>query len=533
MKKLIVLLLILTIAMPTTVFAAGVPKPPVPGVPPSATVPLLGVTAPAVDTAALDKALAWSQSLSDEQRAQIRDLLAVVALPEVEVGAAKLEETTAAFSGFQEKIETGLGKILSAEQMKLFKESVAPMAAIDTVNGTDAVLAQADCLAAYTYNNTAYYYGYYYYYYANIANAATTDAYSPVSLNLAYNTYAYAYHGAVQSYNAYIYYPNYTNWSYYYTGHAYHFALYGYAFSYMLQTWVSNTNTQAAYNYAYNAWLWMPKAELASRTCRGYAQDTQADNRYFMPLATTLGGFSLDEPAVLALSPELNKSTELVAADRAFLDKMDMGTKLARSLSAEQRKAIEALVKATPAPFASKGDAAAAAAWRDTLVGGMKGILSADQYKMFQDSLLPAPDVAAPEAPTAQADCYNAFYKFYYGYGSTYNYYLNAYYAYLNLSSEPFLYPNYLIAAWAANQYYYAYTWGYTAYTSYTTTNRYNSYYYADHAYGLSYYGYYFALTTKAWAPASYTTNAAYYANYAYYYAYQGQPYAKVCYTGP
>jgi len=169
--------------------------------------------------------------------------------------------------------------------------------------------------------------------------------------------------------------------------------------------------------------------------------------------------------------------------------------------------------------------------WQAGLSAGLAGLLTPEQYRLYQESLLPAPE-SWQMAPVSQNDCYLAYYYLYnYANAYAYAYYLYAYYTY-GSSSDPYVYDNYLFAYYSYTYIYYAYTYNYYAYTNYTnSTYRYYAYYYSRHAEGFAYYGYQFAWLTDGWVT---TTNSHYtylYGSYTYTYVTYADNYAWDCYN--
>jgi hypothetical protein len=164
------------------------------------------------------------------------------------------------------------------------------------------------------------------------------------------------------------------------------------------------------------------------------------------------------------------------------------------------------------------------ATWSQAMKQGMAKILTADQYKLYQASLLPAPDtynqpLAGIEAN--QSNCYNAYYYGYYSNYYSYYFYLYAYYSYA-YESDPYGYGVYQMGYYSYLYSYNGYLYAYYAYAYYYNYNYgYTAYYYLKHAQGFQYWGGYGGL-----AYVQYTwLGSSSYAYYAYLYAYYAYTY--------
>jgi hypothetical protein len=231
-------------------------------------------------------------------------------------------------------------------------------------------------------------------------------------------------------------------------------------------------------------------------------------------------------------------------------EKRDKAHELVRSLTDEQRASIGQLLADNPLPgldnVAGPGQAGQSAEelqqgaealkaslfamnrWRDTISSRLAGILTPEQYALYQDSLLPAP--VQMDEPRSQTDCYYAYHYGYYGYIHAYYFYIYAYYTYSSCS-DPYAY---LVYELAYNSYlysYYGYIYSYYAYVYfYNATYAYYAGYFNRHAEGFSYYGYNMAYILDTWCQSDYSYYAYLYGSYAYYYIDIADSYAWSCY---
>jgi hypothetical protein len=221
---------------------------------------------------------------------------------------------------------------------------------------------------------------------------------------------------------------------------------------------------------------------------------------------------------------KLDASRELVNSlndkQRASLKQLlDTNQSLAPSISTADIKALS-----TKAPNLSKESVnlAKLAKWSQAMKQGMAKILNADQYKVFEASLLPSPDsqpLSGIEA--SQSSCYYAYYYGYYSNLYSYYFYLYAYYSYL-YENDPYGYGVYQMGYYSYLYSYYGYLYSYYAYYYYYNyTYGYYGYYYLKHAQGFQYWGGYggLAYVQYSWlGSSSYAYYAYYYGYYAYYY---------------
>jgi hypothetical protein len=235
-------------------------------------------------------------------------------------------------------------------------------------------------------------------------------------------------------------------------------------------------------------------------------------------------------PGVAGPAIKLNDTSKLIAArefvnsltdkQRASLKQLlDTSQSLAPSISAADIKALS-----TKAPNLNKESVnlAKLAKWSQAMKQGMAKILTADQYKVFEASLLPAPDtqpLAGIEAN--QSYCYYAYYYGYYSNLYSYYFYLYAYYSYA-YENDPYGYGVYEMGYQSYLTSYYGYIYSSYAYSYYYNyTYGYYGYYYLKHAQGYQYWGGYggLAYVQYSWlGSSSYAYYAYYYGYYAYYY---------------
>jgi hypothetical protein len=235
-------------------------------------------------------------------------------------------------------------------------------------------------------------------------------------------------------------------------------------------------------------------------------------------------------PGVAGPSLKLNDTSKLEAT-RAFVssltDKQKASLKqllttnqsLAPSISIADIKALNG-----KAPDMNKENAnlAQLANWSQAMKQGMAKILTADQNKLFQASLLPTPDSLPPIGIAAnQSYCYYAYYYGYYSNYYSYYFYLYAYYSYA-YEGDPYGYNVYELGYYSYYYSYYGYLYSYYAYYYYYNYSYgYYGYYYLKHAQGLQYWGGYggLAYVQYSWlGSSSYAYYAYLYSYYAYYY---------------
>lgn len=606
MKKLIILFLLLAVVIPS---AQASDKPPVefpqeisPAIgqseaPEAFKVDLTNLPVPEelastgfameLNTQKRDLSIEWVESLNDEQRANIGQLLAdnhspVLDSAMTELGQAQeggvppdgdvqaLETLLAEVDRWQTAMSAGLTEILTPEQYALYQESLLPAPDLSMPAAPEA---RNDCWYAYAelyYGET---YAYYFYLYAYYTNATSSDPYAYLTYDLAYKTYLYAYYAKFYTYYAYYYYTSiYRYYAYYFTRHAEGFAYYGYKMAYILYTFTtSNSYSYNSYYYGWYAHYRISRADSYAVKC--YTGTLSGGQSRIVPqLVAPESRFSSlpddlravgDSGGVMpplgmtvdVSSPPVPEEAETGFAMPLDLRKAQAGAEWVGSLTADQRERVQALLEANQsasleqaaaalAPAAESADASdldretmdAAMAevkqWQKAISGGLAEILTPEQYATYQDSLLPDPTTWQVEAPETQNDCYyayyygryNAYYYAYYYY--LYAYYTNAYY------SDPYLYSSYLFAYNSYVMSYYGWYYSWYAYAGYyNSTYAYYAWYYLRHAEGFSYYGYPFAYMARSWVGGSYAYNAYYYGYYTYYWTNIADAYAVKCRT--
>ncbi len=169
------------------------------------------------------------------------------------------------------------------------------------------------------------------------------------------------------------------------------------------------------------------------------------------------------------------------------------------------------------------------AAWQQNIEHGMKSILDAEQFQLYQASLLPALS-QQPGALAPGSACSSAAYYDYYAYLYAYYHYLEAYYAYAAYGkSEPYLLDVYLFGYYDYLYAYYASIYSYYA-SSDPAKYGYYAYYFTRHALGFASWGYAFAYTSYTWTGDDYTYYAYENGYYASTYLEAGDPEAVNCY---
>jgi hypothetical protein len=237
------------------------------------------------------------------------------------------------------------------------------------------------------------------------------------------------------------------------------------------------------------------------------------------------------------------------------LEKRAKAHDLVRSLSDEQRASVGQLLAANPLPVLGKvGDpvppirsadelkrhaeamkalSPAMQGWKDGMETGLAGILTPEQYALYQDSLLPPPPAQmADVGPQTETDCYYKYYYDYYGVDYAYYAYLYAYYSYY-YSENLLSYDVYLLAYDTYLYGYYGYNYAYYAYVYYyNATYAYYAYYYNFHTQIIAYHTYLFSSDVYSMSGGTYVYYAYLYAYYAYIYYYYGTYYGYYCYAG-
>jgi hypothetical protein len=229
-----------------------------------------------------------------------------------------------------------------------------------------------------------------------------------------------------------------------------------------------------------------------------------------------------------------------------MLEKRAKGEELIRSLTDEQQARVAQLLADNPLPVpvrvgqrvqamrpddisgrqieAMKALLPKLESWQATMSSGLAGVLTPEQYQVYQDSLPPAPVQLADIGPQTYNDCYYEYAYANYAQDYAYYGYLYAYYSYYYgedlLSYELYLlaYDDYLYA-------YYGYMYSYyaTAYY-YDSAYAYYAYYYNVHAMVLAYH-------TAGLAYDIYAMTGSTYAYYAYLYEYYKYVYETYAYS--
>ena len=212
--------------------------------------------------------------------------------------------------------------------------------------------------------------------------------------------------------------------------------------------------------------------------------------------------------------------------------------RLGYSLSNEQRNQIGKLAETVDlAPQMTQAEQAGSEGLRaamselqdarDTLSAELRGILTAEQYDLFQQSLLPLPELSLPDVePQSTNDCLNAYYQAIYANSYAYNWYASSYLNFL-YSTDPFRYQNHVLGYYVYLYNYRTYQYAYQAYTS--GTNSYYADYYSSLAVSLIWNGVWFAWLTDNWCDTSYSYTAYSNADYAADYIQNANHYAPLC----
>jgi hypothetical protein len=510
-----------------------------------------------------DMATEWVRSLTSEQRASIGRLLAdshPVTLGETAAELAEAKESGQIAEPDLGKLEASLAEILTPEQYALFQESLLP--APDTWL-PDAPESESDCYYAFYYLD--YYaidYAYLFYYYAYLTYASSYDPYAELTFELALDTYVCTYGAWAWSFYAYHYYydATYAYYAWYFTRHAEGFSYYGYYMAYILYTWEDSSYSYYSFYYGYYAFDYITTADDYALSCYSGSSSSEAQMHRVDLLTDGLSvvGDNRDAPypemSIDLTSPPVPEEL----ADTGFAmpldgEKAQAGAEWVRSMTDEQKARIRAVFEANRSPALERAAAALAQArvapdelsldhealdaavaevnrWQRAVSEGLTQILTPEQYELYQESLLPAPDAQLPAAPESQNDCYIADYYSYTAYYYAYYHYYYAYYAYVSYS-DPYLYDNYLFGYYDYVMSYYGYVYSNAAYDNYyNATYAYYAWYYWRHAEGFSYYGYPFAHMTYSWT-GDYAYSAYVYAYYAYIYIDYIDYYAWLCYS--
>jgi hypothetical protein len=250
-----------------------------------------------------------------------------------------------------------------------------------------------------------------------------------------------------------------------------------------------------------------------------------------------------DQPTVVGLL-----DTELIS------EKRDKGQELVRSLTDEQRARLGQLLADNPLPGPSRvgervGPMSPAEmskprieamkallpemeSWKETISSGLAGILTPEQYQLYQDSLLPTPAQLADIGPQSYDDCDSA--NVYAYYANTYAYYgyLYAYYSYANYESL-LSYDIYVLAVDTYVYSYYGYLYAYYAVVYYYDyTYSFYSYYYNVNAMVIAYWTSGFSYDVYNLSGGTYAYYAYLYDYYAYLYDYYAYVYSYYCFVG-
>jgi hypothetical protein len=295
-------------------------------------------------------------------------------------------------------------------------------------------------------------------------------------------------------------------------------------------------------------WINNPADSMDRRSFQGSVSQATTE-----PQGTLRGqpskGLSFD-PAALPL-PEEADGTALTAP--ISLDKVQATAAWIQSLTPDQREQVRELLRANrPAALKDRTAALAQAiqagnapemnptaaaemladvkSWQNSIAAGLAQVLTPEQYALYQESLLPAPDGVVQAAPESQTDCYYAYYYLYnYAYYYGYYYYLNTYYAYA-YDQEPYLWDNFLFGYYTFLQTYDGYQYSWYAYLYYPDSSYASAaYYYTQHGIGLSSNGYMYDYMTYTWLLDSYTYDAYVYGYYTNYYIDFSDQYAYSC----
>jgi hypothetical protein len=328
------------------------------------------------------------------------------------------------------------------------------------------------------------------------------------------------------------------------------------AFSYLnplVQSYTGNQQNPQMYDGISGAVdLTQPSSSVSARQSAGYlpvgvgepsGQDQPGDR----------GGLPLGQSVDLSSLPVPEELAETGFAMPLDSQKAQMSAELVRSLTAEQQAQVGALVESNRSEALDRAVAKLAQAgkepvqdleameaavaevkgWQEAMSAGMAGILTPEQYALYQDSLLPAPVQMEGMEPRSATDCYYAFlYGYYYANVYAYYYYVYAYYTYVGCG-DPYVWDSYLFGYNSYMYSYYGYIYSYYAYVYYPdSTYQFYSYYFTRHAEGFTYWGYNFAYITYTWCGCSNSYYAYLYGYYAYYYTDIMDSYAWYCYAG-
>ena len=252
-------------------------------------------------------------------------------------------------------------------------------------------------------------------------------------------------------------------------------------------------------------------------------------------------GGILSGPMELMDGPKFDEQAvpkELAGMEEVVAWKVWKTHELARSLTDEQRASIgQLLANNRPATAGKVGDLVQSNAeapsetegWQEAMASGMAMILTPEQYRVYQDALLDAPEAAI--GPEDATDCYYGYYYAYYARYYGYYHYLYAFYAYMD-QETPMARLVFDFAAWVyfwtARAYYYAYYADYYYYSSYYS---YYAWYYDRVVRVSAYYSYRFAYEAYYYWGYSDTYYAYYYGYYTYSRGYTAEQYAYYCYT--
>ncbi len=224
------------------------------------------------DTTKSELAKQLANSLTDQQKTSIKGLLNAnqslapkITLGDVsDLSAEKSNRRSHNFqkddanltqmANWNQAMTTGLAKILTSSQNKLFQDSLLPSS---SKAGIQSPKYSTYCYYAYYYQYYSYLYAYYWYIYQYYTYLTVSDPYAYPTFLLSYYGYLYSYYGYIYSYYAYYYGGSYEYYSYYYITHAAGFTYWGgYGLSYELYTWVDTTYSYYAQLYGYYAWYY-------------------------------------------------------------------------------------------------------------------------------------------------------------------------------------------------------------------------------------------------------------------------------------